>query len=140
MALKPKIDFLCEIDRLKTILRASTLIDTSRRENSAEHSWHLAMYAIILAEHTEIEINLLRVLKMLLIHDIVEVDAGDTPLHGGTGHDTQAQKERDAAERIFGILDAPLSNELRNLWLEFESAETNDARFAKSLDRLQPLI
>jgi len=140
MKLNRKVDFLCEIDRLKSVHRASLLIDKSRRENSAEHSWHLAMYAIILAEHTEKEINLFRVIKMLLIHDIVEIDAGDTPLHGTAGHDTQTQKELDAAKRLFGILDAPLSDELRSLWLEFENGETNDARFAKSLDRLQPLI
>jgi len=140
MSLTAKIEFLCEIDRLKGVHRASQLIDKSRKENSAEHSWHLAMYALVLSRHTELEIDLLRVFKMLLIHDVVEIDAGDLPLHTVVDRDTQLQKEIDAADRLFGILEEPLRGELRDLWLEFEEGKTNDARFAKSLDRLQPLI
>lgn len=140
MSLSSKMSFLCEIDRLKSVYRASSIIDRSRKENSAEHSWHIAMYALVLSDQADAEIDLLRVLKMLLIHDIVEIDAGDAPLHGEIDHCAQAQKERHAAERLFGMLEQPLKAELLNLWCEFEEAETGDARFAKSLDRLQPLV
>ena len=138
--LNDQLAFLKEIDRLKTIVRASPLIDQSRRENSAEHSWHLAMYALILAEYADDTIDLTRVIKMLLIHDIVEIDAGDTPIHGDAGHEDQESRERAAAERIFGLLPSNQGSELCELWIEFESAQTADAKFAKSLDRLQPLI
>lgn len=134
-----RLKFLTEIDRLKSIVRASPLIDGSRKENSAEHSWHLAMYAMVLADGSE-DIDIGRVIRMLLIHDIVEIDAGDTPLHGAGGHADQAERERRAAERIFGILPEAQREYMSKLWLEFEAAESPDARFAKSLDRLQPLM
>lgn len=140
MSPSSKLGFLCEIDRLKSVYRASPILDRSRRENSAEHSWHLAMYALVLSDQANAEVDLLRVVKMLLIHDIVEIDAGDAPLHGEIDCDVQAEKERQAAHRLFGMLDQPLKDEFLNLWLEFEAAETGDARFAKSLDRLQPLV
>ncbi|AWX99617.1 hydrolase [Marinomonas primoryensis] len=138
--LDKQFDFLREIDQLKSVIRKSPLIDQSRKENSAEHSWHLAMYALILKDSSEKEINIERVIKMLLIHDIVEIDAGDHPLHETIDSSHQEEAERKAAERIFSLLPGQQGNELKALWFEFEAAESNDAAFAKSLDRLQPLI
>ena len=138
--LKAQLAFLAEIDRLKSVMRQSRLADGSRRENSAEHSWHLAMFAVVLADHAE-GVDVWRVVRMLLIHDIVEIDAGDHPYHDN-GHDWAAiaAKERAAADRLFGLLPPPLGPELRALWDEFEAAETADARFAKALDRMQPIL
>ena len=138
--LDKQLDFLREIDQLKSVIRKSPLIDRSRRENSAEHSWHLAMYALILKDSSDQDINLDRVIKMLLIHDIVEIDAGDHPLHETIDNSHQDEAERKAAERIFGLLPTSQGEELKALWYEFEAAESYDAVFAKSLDRLQPLI
>lgn len=136
--------FLNEADRLKSILRATTLCDGSRRENSGEHSWHLALYALVLADQAAPEVDINRVIKMLLIHDIVEIDVGDVPIHSanGTAHasaETQAAESR-AADRIFGLLPPDTATTLRALWDEFEAAETPDALFAKSLDRVQPVM
>lgn len=139
-ALEQQIHFLKEIDQLKSVVRKSPLINQSRRENSAEHSWHLAMYALILKEHADAPINIERVLKMLLIHDIVEIDAGDHPIHEAVDHAAQEAKEFAAAERIFGLLPTAQGEELKALWFEFEAAQSDDARFAKSLDRLQPMM
>ena len=121
-------------------MRQSPLIDRTRRENSAEHSWHLAMFALVLSEHAK-DVDALYVAKLLLLHDIVEIDAGDTPIHA-TGRDKAvlAQEERAAAERIFGLLPPEQGQEFLSLWLEFEAGETPNARFAKALDRLQPLL
>lgn len=138
--LDQKIAFLREIDALKSVVRASPLIDKSRRENSAEHSWHLAMYALILADQADEPVDAGRVIRMLLIHDIVEIDAGDTPIHAGHAPDDQAHREQAAAERIYALLPGAQGDELKALWREFEEGRSNDARFAKSLDRLQPLI
>ena len=136
--------FLNEADRLKSVLRATTLVDGSRPENSGEHSWHLALYAIILADQAGPEVKIDRVIRMLLIHDLVEIDVGDVPIHSQNGQAhasaaTQAAESR-AADRIFGILPKDLRDDLRTLWEEFEAAETPDARFAKSLDRVQPVM
>ncbi|MBL8403648.1 MAG: HD domain-containing protein [Dechloromonas sp.] len=138
--LDKQLAFLREIDRLKTVVRLSSLIDRSRRENSAEHSWHLAMYALVLAEHAAGTIDILRVVKMLLIHDIVEIDAGDVPFHVPATHAGQAERERLAAERLFGLLPEAQAEEFRDLWHEFEAAGSDDARFAKALDRFQPML
>ena len=135
-----QIAFLQEIDRLKTILRASPIGDGSRHENSAEHSWHIAMYALVLAEQAGPGVRIDRVLRMLMLHDIVEIDAGDTPIHGTFDAALQAAKERAAADRIFGLLPADQSAAFRALWDEFEAAETADAVFAKAIDRVQPLL
>lgn len=135
-----QLAFLKEIDRLKSVVRLSPLIDRSRRENSAEHSWHLALYALVLAEHAAGSVDVLRVVKMLLIHDIVEIDAGDVPFHVPETHAGQAERERLAAERIFGLLPGAQASEFHELWLEFEAAESDDARFAKALDRFQPML
>ncbi|PWR03477.1 hydrolase [Meridianimarinicoccus roseus] len=134
-----QLDFLVEIDKLKTITRASPIADGTRKENSGEHSWHLAMFALVLADQAEPGVSIDRVIRMLLIHDIVEIDAGDTPIHGaGAGSTDQAEAEARAADRLFGLLPDDQAAHLRALWEEFEAAETADARFAKALDRCQP--
>ncbi len=135
-----QLEFLTEVDKLKSILRANTLCDGSRRENSGEHSWHIALYALVLAEHANRPIRIERVVKMLLIHDLVEIDVGDTPIHGSYDSSALEEKERAAADRIFGLLPSDQQHEYRSLWLEFEAAETDDAIFAKSIDRVQPVI
>jgi putative hydrolase of HD superfamily len=138
-----QLAFLREIDKLKSVIRRSPLLDQSRRENSAEHSWHLAMYALVLAPYANAPVDLARVLQMLLLHDIVEIDAGDTPVHQAhapAGQADQARREEAAAERLYGLLPQAQARELRALWAEFEAGESADARFAKALDRLQPLI
>lgn len=135
-----QLNFLREIDRLKSVIRQSPLLDQSRKENSAEHSWHLAMYALLLHDHAHSPVNLMRVIKMLLIHDIVEVDVGDTPIHSGASPQDQALQEQQAAKRLFGLLPVTQGAELHDLWCEFEAASTDDAKFAKALDRVQPLL
>lgn len=134
-----QLDFLLEIDRLKQVLRASPIADGSRRENSGEHSWHLAMFALVLADQAEGGVSIDRVIRMLLIHDIVEIDAGDMPIHGsGLDHAAQTEAEMRAADRLFGMLPDDQGATLRALWEEFEAGESPDARFAKALDRCQP--
>lgn len=142
--LEAQFAFLNEADRLKSVLRATTLVDGSRPENSGEHSWHLALYALVLGDQAEPGVDINRVIRMLLIHDLVEIDVGDVPIHSqnGAAHgsaETQAA-EAKAADRIFGLLPDDLRDSLRALWEEFEAAETPDARFAKSLDRVQPVM
>lgn len=136
--------FLNEADRLKSVLRATTLVDGSRPENSGEHSWHLALYALVLADQAAPDVSIDRVIRMLLLHDLVEIDVGDVPIHSANGQahgslETQAAEAR-AADRIFGLLPADLGPDLRALWEEFEAAQTPDAVFAKSLDRVQPVM
>lgn len=131
--------FLTEIDRLKGIERQSCIIGGARRENSAEHSWHLAMFALVLG--ADMGLDMLSVIRMLLIHDLVEIDAGDVPLHSPErGNVSQHQAEKMAAERIFGLLPAPISKELMDAWLEFETGSSPEARFARAMDKAQPLI
>ena len=136
--------FLNEADRLKSVLRATTLVDGSRPENSGEHSWHLALYALVLADQAGPDVSIDRVIRMLLIHDLVEIDVGDVPIHSANGQahgsaDVMAAESR-AADRIFGLLPKDLRDDLRALWEEFEAAQTPDAIFAKSLDRVQPVM
>lgn len=135
--LEAQLAFLAEADRLKSVLRASKLIDNSRHENSAEHSWHIMLYALVLADQAGPEVDIGRVLRMLLIHDIVEIDAGDAPIHGQVDHAAMAAKEAAAADRLFGLLPLDQAREFRALWDEFEAAETADAQFAKAIDRVQ---
>ena len=142
--LERQFAFLNEADRLKSVLRATTLVDGSRPENSGEHSWHLALYALVLADQAEPGVDINRVIRMLLIHDLVEIDVGDVPIHAQNGQahasaETQAAEAR-AADRIFGLLPADLGESFRALWEEFEAAATPDARFAKALDRVQPVM
>ncbi|MBM3605940.1 MAG: HD domain-containing protein [Alphaproteobacteria bacterium] len=142
--LAQQLAFLAEADRLKSVHRANTLIDSSRHENSAEHSWHLALYALALAPLAGPAVDTGRVIRMLLIHDLVEIDVGDVPLHsaGGQAHGSAAVQEAEAAaaQRIFGLLPAVQGAELMALWQEFEAVQTPDAVFAKGLDRCQPAI
>lgn len=140
VALRKQLTFLAELDRLKSIVRQTPLINRNRKENSAEHSWHLAIFAIVLSKHAE-GVDALHVARLLLLHDIVEIDAGDAPIHAA-GKDKKAVEgeERAAAERIFGLLPFEQGQELLSLWLEFEAGETRNARFARALDRLQPLL
>ena len=138
--LKEQLTFLVEIDKLKGIVRQTHLLETPRRENSAEHSWHIAMMALLLCEHAGEEIDQLQVLKMLLIHDIVEIDAGDTFCYDLEGATDKEQRERKAADRIFGLLPRDQGNELRALWDEFEAQQTPEAKFAGAMDRLMPLL
>lgn len=138
--LDKQLNFLREIDRLKTVVRQSPLLDQSRKENSAEHSWHLAMYALLLNEYACGPVNINRVVQMLLLHDVVEIDVGDFPIHSNSSNNLQAEEELKAAERLFGLLPQQQGNEFLALWREFERAETEDAKFAKALDRFQPLL
>lgn len=134
------MQFILEIDKLKAVLRRSLLLDSHRRENSAEHSWHLAMMALVLAEHSNESIDLLHTLKLLLVHDIVEIDAGDTYAYDSDGHAGKDERESMAAERIFGLLPVDQGEDLLNLWEEYERQETPEARFALALDRLMPML
>ncbi|MDF5754893.1 HD domain-containing protein [Spongiactinospora sp. TRM90649] len=138
--LHAQIDFLIEIDKLKRVIRRNTLMDGSRRENDAEHSWYLGMLAMTLAEYAPPETDLARVVAMLLVHDIVEIDAGDTFIYDDSLAAGQAERERAAAERIFGLLPEDQAAPLRELWDEFEERRTPEARFAKALDRIAPMI
>ena len=128
-----QIDFVLELDRLKGILRQTVLTDGSRPENSAEHSWHIAVMVLVLAEHAEGEIDALRVLKMLLVHDVVEIDAGDTFCYDTQANGDKDVREREAADRLFGLLPPDQGAELRSLWEEFEARESAEARFAAAL-------
>ena len=138
--LEGQLAFVREIDQLKNVLRQTQLLDGSRSENSAEHSWHLSLMAIVLAEHAAQEIDLLRVLKMLLVHDIVEIDAGDTFCYDDEAALDKEEREQKAADRIFQLLPSDLAADLRALWDEFEGRATPEARFATALDRLQPML
>lgn len=139
--LQQQLAFIMEIDKLKTILRQTLIGDASRRENSAEHSWSLAVMAILLSEHaTAKEIDLMRVVKMLLIHDVVEIDAGDTFAYDDKGYEDKEERERAAFERIFGLLPEDQRAECRSLWEEFEARDTPEAKYATSLDRLHPML
>jgi putative hydrolase of HD superfamily len=135
-----QLNFLIEIDRLKTVVRQSPLLDRSRKENSAEHSWHLALYALLLQQYAHEPVDTARVIRMLLIHDIVEIDAGDAPIHVASDREEQMGREILAAQRLFGLLPAIQRAEMESLWREFEAAQTADAKFAKALDRFQPLL
>jgi putative hydrolase of HD superfamily len=136
-----QMDFIVEIDKLKSVLRQSHVTGDSRRENSAEHSWHLAVMAMILGElANEREMDLFRVVKMVLVHDLVEIDAGDTFVYDEKGYEDKAEREQRAADRLFSLLPAEQGRKLRELWEEFEAGETPEARFANALDRLQPIL
>ncbi|MCR4442664.1 MAG: HD domain-containing protein [Peptococcaceae bacterium] len=135
-----QVRFVIEIDRLKTIFRQSYLADGSRKENDAEHSWHLAVMALILAEHFPEEIDLLKVLKMTLMHDLVEIEAGDTYCYDGEANCGRFERERQAADRLYRLLPKDQAEEFYKLWVEFEECKTPEARFSAALDRLQPLL
>lgn len=135
-----QIEFIKEIDRLKYIKRKTKLFHSNRNENDAEHSWHLAMMTIVLLEHSNEKMDVLKVLKMVLIHDLVEIDAGDTFLFDTKKDHNNSKEELIAAQRIFGILPSNQKEEFIKLWQEFEKGETSEARFAKAMDRFEPVL
>ena len=135
-----QINFLLEIDRLKQISRRSLIADGSRRENDAEHSWHIAVMAAVLAEYAPPAVDVARVTRMLLLHDLVEIDAGDTYCYDAAACGTQHERELAAAERIFALLPAEQGAAFRALWDEFEARQTPEAMFAAALDRVQPVL
>lgn len=137
--LRSQMQFLLAIDALKSVKRATLIASGERMENSAEHSWHLTLFARLLAEYASQPVDVDRVVLMLMVHDIVEVDAGDTPLHGKQDPQREA-REQAAATRLFGLLPGDQGDMLRQCWDEFEAAESADARFAKAVDRLQPIL
>jgi putative hydrolase of HD superfamily len=139
--LQKQIEFIVAIDKMKQITRQNIVIGTDRNENDAEHSWHLAMMAILLAEHAaEKDIDISHVVKMVLIHDLVEIYAGDTFCYDEKGYEDKAEREQKAADRLFNILPADQAQEIMKLWQEFEEMKTPEAGFAASLDRFQPLL
>ena len=135
-----QINFIQEIDKLKYIQRKTKLFNSDRHENDAEHSWHLAMMTIVLAEHSDKPIDVLKVVKMVLIHDIVEIDAGDTFIYDTVKNHTNTDEELIAAQRIFGLLPKEQAEEFIAIWQEFEDGKTDEAKFAKTMDRFEPLL
>jgi len=138
--LTQQIAFLVEADRLKSVNRRTPLVDGSRRENSAEHSWHLALAAMILGEYAADRVDLLRVLELVTVHDLVEIDAGDAFAYDSAAQSAKTARELAAADRLFGLLPADQTAYVRGLWEEFEAQETMEARVANALDRFQPLL
>ncbi|EOX4432167.1 HD domain-containing protein [Vibrio alginolyticus] len=139
--LEKQLALVIELDKLKSILRRTRVKSAEGRlENSGEHSWHVALMAILMEEHANAPVDICRVMKMLLIHDVVESDAGDTFVYDTAASQEQAEKEIRAAERLFGMLPSDQEQELLALWHEFEAAQTDDAKYAKALDRLIPML
>ena len=138
--LSQQIAFIKEIDKIKYIQRKTKLINSDRYENDAEHSWHLAMMTIVLSEYSNANIDVLKVLKMVLIHDIVEIDTGDTFLYDTQKNHVNTDEELVAAKRIFGMLPTEQAEEFINIWEEFEAGQTNEAKFAKAMDRFEPVL
>lgn len=138
--LQKKLDFILELDKLKEVYRQTYIADGKRKENDAEHSWHLALMAHLLKDYANEEVDVEKVMLMTLIHDVVEIDAGDTYAYDEDGYKTKEMREMAAAERIYGILPKDDGDYYYSLWLEFENMSTPDARFANVLDRLQPLM
>lgn len=135
-----QIEFIKEIDRLKHVIRRSVLLNGERRENSAEHCWHVAVIAMLLCEYSNTPVDPVRVMKMLLIHDIIEIESGDTYVYDTAGLADQEERELLAADKLFGMLPDDQELEFRALWNEFEAKVTPEAAFAKAIDRLMPLI
>lgn len=138
--LQKQMDFILEVDKIKKIGRQTYLSDGSRKENDAEHSWHLALMCALLAEYSKEPIDVRKTMLMVLIHDIVEIDAGDTYAYDEAGNTTKRDREVKAAERIFGLLPEDQGQELRDLWEEFELAQSQEAKFALALDKVQPTM
>jgi putative hydrolase of HD superfamily len=138
--LERQIAFLLEADKLKGVLRRSYLIHGERRENSGEHSWHAALLTMILAEYSNRSIDVCKVIRMMLIHDLVEIDAGDTFIYDAAGNAAKAEREQAAAERVFGLLPDDQRDAVRQLWEEFELQRTPEAKFANAIDRLMPVL
>ena len=138
--LSRQIEFSLEIDKLKGVLRQTILLHSSRQENAAEHSWHIAVMAGLLREYAVERVDIDRVIKMLLVHDLVEIDAGDVMIYDRARREEMKKREEQAARRIFGLLPADQAKEMRLLWDEYEARETPEARFAFAMDRIQPLL
>ncbi len=138
--LKKQMDFILEMDKMKSIMRQTYLANGERKENDAEHSWHLALMCGILAEYSNEPIDVLKTMKMVLLHDAIEIDAGDTYAYDAAGNQTKKEREQKAADRIFPILPEDMAKEYRNLWEEFEESKTPEAKFAHVLDNCQPLL
>lgn len=138
--LDKQMDFIREIDKEKFITRMTKLTDGKRRENDAEHAWHMAIMTILLSEYANEEIDVLRTVTMLLIHDLVEIDAGDTYAYDEEGKKTQEVREKKAADRIYNLLPEDQAKKLYDIWLEFEAKETQEAKFARAMDNLQPMM
>lgn len=134
------IDFIIELDKMKSIIRQTSLIGKEQREDDAQHSWHIAVMAMVLGEYSNEEIDICKVIKMLLVHDLVEIYAGDTFCYDEEGNETKEERELKAADKLFNMLDEDKGKELRSLWAEFEERKTNEAIFAAAMDRLQPLF
>lgn len=138
--LEQQMNFILELDEMKQIGRQTYIRDASRKENDAEHSWHLAVMALLLQEYANETVDVLRVLSMVLIHDVVELDAGDTYAYDQEGNETKRARELAAADRIFTLLPKDQAKLFRSLWDEFEDGETPEAKFAHTLDNLQPMM
>ena len=138
--LKKQMDFILEMDKMKSIMRQTYLANGERKENDAEHSWHLALMCGILAEYSNEPIDVLKTMKMVLLHDAIEIDAGDTYAYDAAGNQTKKEREQKAADRIFGLLPKNRGTFLMELWKEFEAGETPEAKFARTMDNLQPLF
>lgn len=136
---RQQMTFLVELDRMKNIYRQTLVLHEDRQENDAEHAWHLAMLALVLSEYADEPVDLKTVLETVLIHDIVEIDAGDTYAYDAAGNATKAEREQQAAKRLFGLLPKEQELHFRRLWEEFEAGSTPEARFCAALDRIQPL-
>lgn len=138
--LKKQIEFMLELDKMKNLYRQTYVLHEDRKENDAEHSWHIAMMAFLLAEYAQPDTDIFKVMKMLIVHDVVEIDAGDTYCYDYEGYKSKAEREEKASQRIFGILPEVQKTEFYSLWREFEDGLTPEAKFAGLLDRLQPII
>lgn len=135
-----QIRFIMELDKLKNVGRQTYLGDASRKENDAEHSWHLALMAFILSDYANERVDILKAMKMALLHDVIEIDAGDTYAYDDKGNETKRERELKAADRIFGLLPEKQAAEYRQLWDEFEAMETPEAKFVNMLDKVQPIL
>jgi putative hydrolases of HD superfamily len=138
--LREQLQFLLDVDRLKQVLRQTRIMGNERQENTAEHSWHLALFALVLAEWADEPIDLARVVELCVVHDLVEVDAGDTFAYDEVGYESKSEREQAAADRIFGLLPDDQGARFRQLWDEYEAADSPESRFANALDRLQPVL
>ncbi|MEE5991885.1 MAG: HD domain-containing protein [Oscillospiraceae bacterium] len=138
--LRKQLAFILELDKMKNIYRQTLVLHEDRQENDAEHSWHLAIMAMILSEYANESVDVLHVMKMVLLHDVVEIDAGDTYAYDTIGNQSKAERELKAAERLFALLPDEQAKEYRSLWDEFEERKTPESKFANTLDRVQPLL
>lgn len=138
--LQKTIEFIVELDKMKNVFRQTTIMDKSRRENDAEHSWHIAVMAMVLSEYADEDIDICHVIKMLLVHDLVEIYAGDTFCYDEKGYNDKDERERKAADKLFGMLPKEKGIQLKELWEEFEEMNTKESLFANSMDRLEPFL